>query len=110
MSQFVRTTPTARKEHRCDTCGRTIRVGEKYVKGAGFDDTAWTWKDCRHCRAMMDARWVEIVWDDDGYDLDTIREWEPQTVAALRVKAHWCRQWTRRDGSLVDVQVAAEPA
>lgn len=52
--------PTARKEHRCSECARTIRPGERYERVTGLWDGRWsTFTTCAHCRA---ARvWLEVV-------------------------------------------------
>lgn len=100
MSEWIRTNPVARKEHRCEICCRTIRKGETYLRGVGLDGNAWTWKECTHCEAMLNL--YDIQWDDT-YCRDTVADWDPRSTAEWRVKANWNRQWTRRDGSLVEV-------
>jgi hypothetical protein len=100
MSEWIRTNPVARKEHRCEICARVIRKGETYLRGVGLDGTAWTWKECAHCEAMLTL--YDIQWDDT-YCRDTVDDWAPGSVAEWRVKANWSRMWTRRDGSLIEV-------
>ena len=49
----------ARKLHRCDSCCRQIRKGERYYKQAHtFEGSVTTWKTHAHCR---DAE--NIIWD-----------------------------------------------
>jgi hypothetical protein len=47
---------TARKEHKCCECGRTIRAGEiyEYVSGK-TDGDVWTAKTCAECTAIRKA-------------------------------------------------------
>lgn len=50
--QFVREShPTARKEHICSNCSRTIRIGEQYDKTVfkNDDDPLSTIKICKEC-------------------------------------------------------------
>lgn len=105
MAHFTDTHPRARKEHQCGGCGRTIRPGEKYRRGAGMDgSTAWTWKECTHCEVLVE--WFCRIGILDGeYGPDDFADWEPTTINELRLKVGWRRKWTRRDGSLMDVPV-----
>jgi predicted RNA-binding Zn-ribbon protein involved in translation (DUF1610 family) len=49
------TRPTARKPHRCTSCGETIETGETYVKWASFDDgSAFTNKMHPECLKAHD--------------------------------------------------------
>lgn len=110
MTFYTESHPTARQEHTCDDCGRTIRPGETYRRGAGMDGArAWTWKECAHCEVL--AEWLcrlGLDDDDEGYGPDTFDGWEPVTVDELRLKANWRRKWTRRDGALVSVPTRIE--
>ena len=108
MTFFADTHPKARTEHQCQLCARTIRPGETYRRGAGMDGlTAWTWIECTHCDVLL--QWllrIDALWNgDEGYSQESVVEWEPENLSDLRLKACWCRQWTRRDGSLMPVPV-----
>lgn len=106
MAHFTDTHPRARKEHQCDDCGRTIRPGEKYRRGAGMDGaTAWTWKECTHCEVLVEWFYRIDEVRDEGHTPETFADWEPTTINELRLKVGWRRKWTRRDGSLMDVPV-----
>jgi hypothetical protein len=98
MTFWTDSWPVARKPHRCELCNRTIRPGEKYRRGVGMDGTVWTFKECRHCRAVMDL--ADPTGGDCEYFPDVLGEWEPQSVTEARWRAQWRRQWTRRDGAL----------
>lgn len=101
MFTFIHDTRRARKEHRCDDCHRVIRKGETYIRGVGLGDgTAWTWKECAHCRAILD---LYVTYWDYTYNEDDFQDWEPQTVTELRAKVNYNRKWERADGSLVEV-------
>ena len=96
--------PRARQRHRCDMCGRAIRPGETYRRGAGMDgSTAWTWKECRHCVALVPLVIAELDPWADEYGSDIVPDWDPTTVAHLRLKVLYLRQWTDRDGRLYPV-------
>lgn len=50
----------ARREHRCDECGRTIVPGERYEHVSSLYDGSWsTLKTCPHCLAA--SQWLRIV-------------------------------------------------
>lgn len=98
-------TPTARKEHRCQLCERTIRPGEKYHRQRNIgDDGPYVFKNCAHCQTMLPL----IDWDwGDGYTYDEFDSWWPErgSVEQWRLKVGWRRRWTHRDGTLYPVPV-----
>lgn len=76
MSFFRETTRTARKEHWCDLCGKSILKGEKYTDHADnmMDESQVCYlKQCDACEALV----REFLKDDpsDGYNADDMREW-----------------------------------
>jgi hypothetical protein len=50
--------PRARKEHRCDECGRVIPRGDRYTRARSLYDGGWsTWICCARChfvRALIE--------------------------------------------------------
>lgn len=98
-------TPTARVEHRCQLCGRTVRKGERYDRQRIIgDDGPYVFKSCAHCQAVLKITDIMDWADDDyGYTMDTFDCWEPRSVADLRLKVGWRRNWERADGTLWDV-------
>jgi len=101
VTTWIDTWPVARKEHTCSLCWRTIRPGEKYRRGVGIDGTVWTFKECRHCRAVMDL--ADPTGGDSEYDLGVLGEWDPYGGTEMRWKVQWQRKWQRRDGELYPV-------
>jgi hypothetical protein len=63
--------PKARKPHGCDNCGRTIDVGETYIRQDNvFDGLRYTWMSCSHCSIAWKAmRGAFPDADGDGYEL-----------------------------------------
>jgi ssDNA-binding Zn-finger/Zn-ribbon topoisomerase 1 len=50
------TTPKARKEHKCEECGRTIPMGTVYQKVAGrFDGDFYSQDTCMDCEEIRRA-------------------------------------------------------
>lgn len=50
-----KTTPIARKEHKCTECRRKITVGEYYLREVTvFDGKVETWKTCMDCESIRD--------------------------------------------------------
>ena len=46
-------TATARKEHQCEECSRTITAGEQYQRLAGnWEGSFWSMKSCAHCNEL----------------------------------------------------------
>lgn len=57
--------PTAKKAHRCGSCGRSIQPGEKYVRSRIVEGgEAWVWKSHDDCQAA-----AQILYDQ-GFDSD----------------------------------------
>ena len=104
MTHYSDSHPRARKPHRCSLCRRWIRAGETYRRGAGMDgSTAWTFRECAHCAAIIPLVVAEIDPWVEEYDDFFIPDWEPTTVAHLRLKVLYLRKWTDRDGYLYPV-------
>ena len=98
-----RSSPKARKAHKCQMCFRVIESGETYHRQFNeYDSSVYTWKECAHCVALL--RLVDIEdWDDSGISDETVSEWEPGDLWELRLKALWRKKWRRADGSLYPV-------
>lgn len=101
MADFFSTPihPKARKEHQCDTCFRTIDVGEVYHR----QFTVWygrghTWKMCLHCEAM-----IPYLDYDEGYNNDDFVNWEPRNLKELRVRVHLNKKWRNNAGELYPI-------
>lgn len=92
---------TARKQHTCQLCWRTIEPGERYLHQRNVDyGDIWTWRNCAHCDTLM-AIIAQIGYDHDyGITADDIGEWEPETIAHLRLKVYWQHSWRKPDGTL----------
>lgn len=104
MTHYSDSHPRARKPHRCSLCRRWIRAGETYRRGAGMDgSTAWTFRECAHCAAIIPLAMAEIDPWGEEYDDSLIPDWEPTTVPHLRLKVLYLRKWTKRDGALYPV-------
>lgn len=97
-----RATPTARKEHICQSCGRRIVPGEKYVRVTSISDNGWqTWKACQQCDEVAGDLWdADYRGDDeDGnecypylpeVDWHEVASWSP--LWALRAE-RYRKQW-----------------
>lgn len=96
------TEPVARITHRCDCCGRTIQPGERYQRTRGiYEDGPYVWKQCGHCCAFVRRYRTEFTADwHEGWSVDDIREWEPETshltAAAVATAVEYKRQWSLR--------------
>jgi len=103
MSTVVRSHPRARKVHYCEMCRRSISPGERHSSSRNLGGgTAFTWKECAHCAALL--AYVLPLWGDDQYGPDSLLDWEPKTVDHLRLQALAVRrQWRHRDGLLYPV-------
>lgn len=110
MTYFTRE-QTARKEHHCTDCGRTIRPGEKYRAGVMFEGMgAHTWKDCAHCAFVL--REYDIAWDGE-YSADSFAEWAGdgfQDLTEARLQAGYRHRWTTAQGNLWPLPTSAPPA
>lgn len=78
---------TAKKEHRCEDCGRTIAKGERYTYGLWKDDYLNTVKVCAHCVAA--GRWLKVVCGGHLW---------PGVLEEL--KEHWDEEWELRSNGL----------
>lgn len=101
---------TARKDHRCDDCGRTIAKGERYTYGVwlGEGDLCPV-KACAHCvtaghwltRICGGHLWPGVVeeleehWNEERWSLGSI------ALGELVVLAR--RRW-QRQGALIDLE------
>lgn len=115
-------TVTARKQHKCGDCGRTIEPGTQYVKTAGavYGDF-WTWKSCRHChvlRQIVRAIDEDTYYDEDGFNL---RDWFYDNNSPAEIRYHvqdpikalgyyrivrwYGDRWLDRNGQLREVPV-----
>lgn len=100
---------TARKEHSCSECKRTIRKGERYLRAVFFSSgvkRCYVSKQCKHCQAA--TNWLHIQCGGFVYDEvleELVEHWGDgySSVWLGRVIVNMRRGWTRKDGSLVDV-------
>lgn len=88
-------TPRARKPHRCQLCGRSIAVGERYHSQFNADGgESWMWRECAHCSAVVQTLW------NRRFDLEeingfTVFDWlrESGDLALMRLAVGMKRQW-----------------
>lgn len=70
----------ARKNHRCDWCGKTIVQGEQYTDSVYVCDSIYNWRGCDRCAPYVDPmmRWIDDNYgrlSDEGYGPDDLREY-----------------------------------
>jgi hypothetical protein len=108
VQQLGRSTPKARKEHRCAECWRTIGAGETYELFKGIWDGQFAvYKTCPHCQRAREWLYrecngyvftevldeLEEHWDEEPL----LRSWQlARFIAGMR------RQWQHK-GRLMEV-------
>ncbi|WP_158251256.1 hypothetical protein [Cryobacterium sp. Y11] len=110
MADWSISHPRARKAHRCEMCRRVIGAGEVYKRGAGFDGTAWSWKECLHCEAVL-----RIYGLGDGeYNADSFEDWasdgDARDLSEARDMAGFRKQWRTKAGNLWPLPAPESPA
>jgi hypothetical protein len=101
----------ARKEHRCEDCGRTIAKGEPYNVCSYLSEGDFgTTKMCVHCHAA--GRWLRVVCGGHFYPgvLEELwehwdEEYDLRSHGLGRLVLWGRRDWRRGDGDLVDLAV-----
>lgn len=107
----VVSTPRARKEHTCTSCGRVIDCGETYVRQFIADGNVWVYVECGHCNALA-ALWDLYRWTDwEGYSREDFEEYgrdvaHLDTLRDARWYVQWKRQWRQYDGTLYPIPAA----
>ena len=92
MSISKTTDPTARMEHQCETCSRTIKPGERYHRWEGVTDWGWqTVKQCWFCYRLVCALDAIGVNSEDEYGNEAYA-WLPEV--------DWSDLYIRDDGQL----------
>ena len=110
---FTDATPTARKEHKCGECGRTIHPGEIYERFSGkWDGWMGAFKTCAHCVA---ARWwLHIACG--GWLFGEVRDelvehwWESDSLRSItlgRLIAGMRRKWNDGKAEIPDPDLVA---
>lgn len=108
---YLATTQRARKEHKCYECGRSIQVGERYIRTTGkWDGHCSQYKHCAHCQVMLD--WLKREcggWVHGGLEEDVeghIAEYGVPVVGfgLARMYVNMRENWMR-DGALLPVPV-----
>lgn len=95
---------TARKEHTCHECFRTIRAGESYRNESyTFDGTAVTHKTCRHCDVVRD--WLNgecggFLYGGIEEDIQEHAESGYYPVQIKLMAVGMSRNWTTKRGAL----------
>ncbi len=77
MLEFSRTEQRkARKDHKCDVCGKPILKGREYVfVSQKYDGEINTFHQHIHCDALLEAYLASDWYDGDEYSLDEVWEW-----------------------------------
>lgn len=74
MEFYTQSFPKARKQYKCDLCGKTIEPGKQYSCFTGkYDGEIFTSRNCMTCHAIINAYCAE--YDETEYDEYEIREW-----------------------------------
>lgn len=106
MTPLREETRTARKEHQCNECRRTIDHGETYkFECFAYERQIWTYKTCVHCLAVRD--WLTehcgtFVFDMVKEDFLDHKDEQPGR-AVLRAMVAMDRYQWRMNGNLMPV-------
>ena len=102
VSEFCSaSTRTARKEHTCCECGKTIQSGERYERSAGkTDGDIWTFSTCLICAEIANAFYCGaryyggILWDEmQDYAFAEMTTGCLKRLASAAAKAELMRRW-----------------
>jgi len=97
VETLSRSTPKARKAHRCSYCCEPIQKGETYRRSKNkCDGYLYTWKSHMHCAAIAEAIW-DFADPYEGLDECTFQECTRQIMDELYCPAK-CENWDEDDG------------
>lgn len=82
--ETTRSTPTARKKHRCEVCGWNIEPGEKYERVVTFDGgDVLTWKShVWPCATAADRAFLDGYEDCGMITADDVAAWAEEHARA----------------------------
>lgn len=98
------TKPKARKQHRCEECGRTIAVGQVYERCSGkFDGDFYSTKTCLPCAEIAEAFYCEgritgNLWDDMEDVMDQLTTSCFDKLTTPEAKAYLRERWMQWKG------------
>lgn len=94
----------ARREHKCNECGRAIAPGEQYlVERFVYEGHATTHKTCRHCeavRAWLADQCGGWVYGSVAEDIDEHANEAHYGLAVKLAAVGIYRGWRRQDGRM----------
>lgn len=111
-------TVTAKKEHKCEECWRTIHPGEKYERLAGkWEGSFWNMKSCVHCSGFRKVingvdtdfwegayggihAWVDNTGSSPAELAYYFRNSKQSLLALYRWSVWFGSRWRDRDGNL----------
>jgi hypothetical protein len=100
-------TYTAKKQHRCNECHRTIEPGEKYLRETNvFEHRRNTYKTCSHCKVARDWLWNEcggFIWGSVEEDIreHVFENYYAMDLARVAMGMQW--KWRTPSGKLLPI-------
>lgn len=82
---------SARKEHQCHICGKTIKIGDSYWSEAGVFDGFFNRCTCKLCYNAR-AEYLSEAWDDEYTDYG-VADNVIKVVCSGCEKIDECGQW-----------------
>ena len=86
----------ARKQHRCDWCGKTIEPGETYNRSTWRYDSVYDFHECTRCEPYVVEMWSTVAWYSDAglnhedfryfmeeHYPDVLKEWTDEQLFSL---------------------------
>lgn len=86
---IAKKTVTARKQHRCRSCGMTVQPGDVYLREVlKYDGRLYTWISCLSCEAITDEVYLWCGDPEEGINHGDYAEWAEEHRNDPRAKAY----------------------